>query len=252
VGFKPARDTYPTLGVFPLSPTLDHVGLLTRSVADLAAVHAMLGHPFTGPRRPDRLGVLRQDLAGCDPVVRNALQAAIWRLEGSGCDIVEVDWPDPEDVFAVSTAILFAEAAAIHRGEMRRDSSRYGEDVRARLVLGAAIPATAYVAAKQVRERLRAQVRQTLAAVDSVIGPTVGIVAPTLERASDPAVSGRLVAYTRLANVAGVPAVSLPIPGCDLPVGLQITGLTNEQVLAVAGWLEAELESRLQDAPPAP
>ncbi len=238
VGFKPAYGTYPTQGVFPLSPTLDHVGLLARSVADLRVVHAALGYPLAEVVRPRRIGILREALASCAPEVRVRLESALRSLATAGCALVEIDWPDAEETFAVSTAIMFSEAAAVHRQNILRDPNRYGADVRGRLVLGMALPASVYVAALRGRERLRAQVLTALAEVDCAIGPTVGIVAPTLAEAADPAVASRLVAHTRLANVVGLPALSLPVRGKGMPVGMQVIARTNRQVLGIGLYLE--------------
>jgi aspartyl-tRNA(Asn)/glutamyl-tRNA(Gln) amidotransferase subunit A len=49
-----------------------------------------------------------------------------------------------------------------------------------------------------------------------------------------------LLTNTRLANLTRHPAVSLPIPADGLPVGLQIIAASNNQVAAVAGWIEAQ------------
>lgn len=244
VGFKPSLGTYSTRGVFPLSPTLDHVGLLAPSVQVVTAVHAALGHPVPQPRQPTRLGVLWHELERCQPEVRSRLEAALRLVSAAGCELVEVPWPEAEEVFAASTAIMFAEAAAVHRAEMARDATRYGQDVRARLVMGLALSAVTYLQARRARRRLRAEVLQALSRVDAVLGPTVGRVAPKVREARDPRLAAELVAFTRLANVAGVPALSLPVPGDGLPVGLQITCATDMHALSVAAWLEATLQPR--------
>ena len=243
VGFKPSFGAYPSEGVFPLSPTLDHVGILARSVADVQRVHALLAAPVNGHVQPRRLGLLRVELEQSQPAVQQLVQEAIDRLAGAGCLVEDVEWPDGETIFAVSTAIMFAEAAAIHRQEMRRDAMRYGADVRARLLQGLALPATDYVAARRGRQQLRHQVQARLAGVDAVIGPTVGIVAPALAQARDPAVAGRLVAFTRLANVVGLPALSLPLPGPGLPVGLQVIARDDRQALAIGLFIEHVLRN---------
>ena len=238
VGFKPSFGTYAIEGVFPLSPTLDHVGVLARSVAHIQRVHAVLAAPVNGEVRPHRLGLLRSELEQSEPAVQQRVQEAIDRLAGAGCLIEDIEWPDGETIFAISTAIMFAEAATVHRTELRRDAMRYGPDVRVRLLQGLALPATDYVAALRGRQQLRRQIRQRLAGIDGMIGPTVGIVAPTVAEARQPAIAGRLVAFTRLANVAGLPALSLPIPGSGLPVGLQVTARDEQQALGIGLFIE--------------
>ena len=238
VGFKPSFGAYPIEGVFPLSPTLDHAGILARSVANVQRVHTVLAAPVNGEYRPRRLGLLRSELEQSEPAVQQRVQEAIDRLAGAGCLVEDIEWPDGESVFAVSTAIMFAEAAAIHRAEMRQDAMRYGADVRARLLQGLALPAVNYVTALRGRRQMRLQVQARLAGVDGVIGPTVGIVAPTLAEARAPAVAGRLVAFTRLANVVGLPVLSLPLPGPGLPVGIQVMAPDDRPTLAIGLFIE--------------
>ncbi|MCI0575206.1 MAG: amidase [Chloroflexi bacterium] len=243
VGFKPAQGAYPMQGVFPLSPTLDHVGFLARSVAEIERIHQLFGPAVPDEIRPRRLGLLREELEQSEPAVQRRFDDLLQRLAKVQCAIVEVDWPGSAEILTTSTAIMFAEAAAVHRSELQRDASRYGADVQARLRQGVAIPAVEYIAALQSREQLRAHVLATLANVDGVVGPTVGLVAPTIVEARDPAVGGRLVAFTRLANVVGLPALSLPIPGDGLPVGLQVMAAGEAQLLGIGAFLERLLSS---------
>ena len=243
VGFKPKFETYPIRGVLPVSPTLDHVGLIAPTVADLGIVHTALGNPPLELIRPNRIGVLWDDIADCEPEVRDSLNNIVRRLELAGCELVDVDWPDREEAFAVSTVIMFSEAAAIHRAQMMGRPGQLGEDIRARLMVGLALPAAAYVAALRMRERLIDRVRSVLASLDGLLGPTVGIVAPKIAEASDSAISETLVAHTRLANVIGAPALTLPVKGKGLPVGLQLVGSSNDKVLGVGAWLESDLLS---------
>ncbi len=240
VGFKPAFGTYPIDGVFPLSPTLDHVGFLARSVADIRLVHNYFAPAVSGEHRPARVGLLRAELEQSDLTVKKRFESVLQQLIENDCEVIDIDdiWPNSEDIFAVSTTIMFSEAATIHKRNLSQHANRYGADVRNRLMQGLAISATDYVTALHARRRLKAQVHTVLSSVDCVIGPTVGIVAPTIEEARDPAVSGQLVAFTRLGNVTGTPVLSLPIPGQGLPVGLQILSNENDRALRVAAYLE--------------
>ena len=93
----------------------------------------------------------------------------------------------------------------------------YGVDVRNRLLQGAALDAGTYLRARDVRRELHRRCVAVLAGVDAVVTPTVPIVAPRLEDAVDPAVGARLVTFTRLADLTGLPAISLPVPGVRAP-----------------------------------
>jgi len=241
VGMKPSYGVVSLAGVFPLSPTLDHVGVLASDVASAREVLEVIAPTVAwsgGP--PRRLGLDRGAFETADPVVARRAEQALARLGGQV--LREVVLPDPELVFAVSTAIMFSEAAAGHARRLRQRAADYGRDVRERLALGGAIAARTYLAALRERETLRAVLLLLLLdEFDAIVGPTVPLVAPTREEAADPAIPGRLVRNTRLANVVGLPAVSVPIPGDGLPVGLQVLARTDAAALSAAELVWASL-----------
>jgi Asp-tRNA(Asn)/Glu-tRNA(Gln) amidotransferase A subunit family amidase len=248
VGFKPAYGTYPLGGVLPLAPSLDHVGLLARSVADVARAHAALAGDPAAPAstrsedvRPGTLGIDRVGLEAAAPDVRAAVEAALGRLEDGGCELVDFTWPDPDEVFAASTTILFAEAAEVHRALLASPAAALlGPPVADRLRAGAAITAAELAAARATAARIATEAVAALAGLGgrgAVVAPTVGITAAPIDQArTDPDLARVLVAGTRLANVTGLPALTLPlpVPPGTLPVGLQLVGGTNADVLAAA------------------
>ncbi|MEX2024523.1 MAG: amidase, partial [Thermoleophilaceae bacterium] len=241
VGFKPAHDTYPAGGVLPLAPSLDTVGLLGADVQDVATVHEALGGRVEGHPPPTRIGVVRAGLEGADAAVAGAVEDALTTVSRRGCELVDVAWPDADAIHAASTTIMFAEAAASHRDAMAASLDAYGDDVRERLEIGASITDAEYAAADRERARLTDVATSALDGVDCVIGPTVGVPPPTGEQAADSGIAARLVAHTRLANLARLPALSLPAPCAGQPIGLQLTASTDRAVLSIARWLEREL-----------
>ncbi|HEX2028051.1 MAG TPA: amidase, partial [Nitriliruptorales bacterium] len=242
VGFKPAYGGYPTEGVFPLSPTLDHVGLLATSVDAVRRVHAALGHDPGRGRLPERLGVAEPELEDADVVVAGRIEGVVRVLAAAGLALTRVTWPDQEEVSAVSTAVMYAEAAAVHRRDLDAHADRYGEDVRNRLLTGLQIPAAVYATALRARRGLERRVQAVLSDVDAVVGPTVGMVAPKQAAAGDPRLPGRIVRNTRLANVSRVPAISLPVPGDSLPVGLQLSAGDDARTLGYCAAVQALLQ----------
>jgi aspartyl-tRNA(Asn)/glutamyl-tRNA(Gln) amidotransferase subunit A len=249
VGFKPSRGTYPLDGVLALSPSLDHVGLLARNVDEIAVAHRALvgetGHAVaTGP--PHRLGVDRAALDAASDEVAAAIDGLLRALSdaGAGVELVDVALPPADLVRDLTTTIMFSEAAAEHRellAEVDAAASAaglVGEDVLARLQAGATIAETTRLAALTEARELTAGVEATLATVDAVVGPTVGFTAPTVDEArTDPALPAQLVTYTRLGNLTGLPALTIPVPGSgegeSLPVGLQVLAADNAQALGV-------------------
>ena len=247
VGFKPSYARYPTDGVLALSPTLDHVGLLAPTVAGIVAAHrALTGEAPTPVRRPGRLGVDRTALVVADAPVAAAVDAALRTLHDAGWELVDVTWPERARIQEVTTAIMFAEAATVHRTLLETHGDKLGADVLARLRVGAAIPAADHRAAAADAVELHAEVTAQLATVDAVVGPTLPVVAPTVAEArADATWPARLVSNTRLANVTGVAALSLPLATNSdgatdghsrggLPVGLQVLAASDAQALAVA------------------
>jgi Asp-tRNA(Asn)/Glu-tRNA(Gln) amidotransferase A subunit family amidase len=241
VGFKPARASYPLEGVLPLSPSLDHVGLLARTLPPVVTAHqALTGTSVDAGLAIQRIGVDRAGLEAAAAPVAAAVERVLRTLSDGGAELVDVAWPDAERVRDVSTTVMFGEAAEVHRALLAEAGGLIGADVVERLRRGAAIDEATRAAASADALAITREVQAALAGVDAVVGPTVPITAPTVAEArSDPAgVAGALVSNTRLANVAGVPALSLPVPlrngaGTDLPVGLQVTAASDRQTLGI-------------------
>lgn len=247
VGFKPSFGCYPATGVFPLSTSLDHVGFFATSTADIIEVHGALGHGSPTPALPKRIGLARADLDAADPEVQVAITTALDSLRDAGVEIVDVAWPDAEQTFVASTAIMFSEASAIHKATLATHPDLYGDDIKARLELGAALTGPEVASAHRLRRQLIAEVQATLAQVDVIVGPTTPIVAPLLVDAADPALPPRIVSNTRLGNVVGLPAISLPVATAGPPIGLQVLGGIDRDLLGAAAAIEPIVASPARD-----
>jgi aspartyl-tRNA(Asn)/glutamyl-tRNA(Gln) amidotransferase subunit A len=183
VGLKPTYGLISRRGVFPLSFTLGHVRLLTRTVADNAlmldviAEHdpldpgsaaAPAGHYASGLARGIRglrIGLVRQfhetDMPA-DPEVKAALEQVIETLQTLGADIRDVGLPSLEEFAAVNRVILQSEAWAIHGAWLRERPGDYGQLARRRLMAGAFMSGGDYVHASRRRLAMIAAVEDVL------------------------------------------------------------------------------------------
>ena len=240
VGLKPTSGLVPVEGVFPLSETCDHVGTLTRTVAQAALLLGVLaGRPYAlRPVSGLRLGVLRRQLDDPDlvPAVRERVVEAIARLGGAGFDVVDVDVPELDLVDKALGAIILREAWNVHRHLFERQADDYGPGTRALLELGAGIDDDAYRTGLADRERVAAGFAAVFEQVDLLAGPTAAYPAP----AEDPPVGtpegdleGR---YTGPYNLAGNPAVSVPCGPTErsLPAGLQLAAAVGHDELLLS------------------
>jgi aspartyl-tRNA(Asn)/glutamyl-tRNA(Gln) amidotransferase subunit A len=185
--------------------------------------------------------VLAAALDDCATAVRQPLLNALDTLGSAGFVLVQLDWPYADLAYAVSTTVMFAEAARVHLADFDANPEGFGADVRARLERGRSISATAYLAARALQDQLSALFSALFVEVDVIAGPVTGIVAPRLAEAEDPLVAPSLVRHTRLDNLTGRPAISLPVRTTGLPVGLHLTGPTDEGLLDAAAAVEDAL-----------
>ena len=231
VGVKPSYGLLPLEGVFPLSPSCDHAGTLTATVAGaadlLSALAALAG---TGPEqgRPTvfTVGVLAAQLAdpSVTPPVRDAVRSALAALGAAGWRVRELTAPwlgelaRWEETLAV---IVAREAYLVHRD---RDTSRYAGGTRALLAFGASVDGGRYAGALGRRAGLTAAIEASLADVDVLAGPTVGYQAPEQDPPFGAGEDHGESRFTGPYNLTGHPAVSLPVPAAGLPAGLQLAG----------------------------
>ena len=250
VGLKPSFGRVSRRGVFPLSPTMDHCGPLAASVEDVAiALGAMAGHDPADPGSVDRpvpdfrtglqggvkgmrIGVpwhWFEDNPALTPDAWGAIERTVALLSDAGGTIRRVVLPELAQLLACSRVIMAAEAFAIHRAELARAPSAYGEAAARRFVLGAGVGAADYLDAQRLRGRLAA-------AMDSVLGDHDALLtAISLGPAPSFASERNSTAWPLQAspfNVSGHPAISMPVglDGEGLPLAVQAVGQRFDEV----------------------
>ncbi|HXP96786.1 MAG TPA: amidase [Telmatospirillum sp.] len=254
VGFKPTAGRIPTDGVFPLSTTLDVVGPIARSVAACAMADAVLSATGVEPLEPiDKTSLVLTIPRGrlfdkIETPVAMAFDRAVEKLRLAGFGIRdgaldrELDQLAELDAIGSFTAV---ELLARLKEEGIDDLSGVDPKIRARIEAGRQVLAADYVRMTKRRAKLVKSMDQRLESGEILLLPTVPLLAPDISRLVEDEVefhriNGLLLRNTRVANLFDLPAISLPVPGAPLPVGLMLMGrrLADRRLLSVAGAVE--------------
>jgi amidase len=233
-GLKTTHGRLPLDGVWPLAPSLDTVGPMASTVAGLIEGMALLEPGFrVAARAAGRVGRLRPAQVPADPRIDRAVDAALAR---SGLEVAEAVLPDWPEALRAGNTILVAEAAQANARLLADPVARgkLGARVRARLAEGAEIPAGRLARARQFRQDWQAAVDALFQAVDLLALPTVPFYPPPLADAD----RHRYTSCTMPFNLAGLPALALPVPSEHrLPASLQLVGPAGREDLLLATGL---------------
>jgi aspartyl-tRNA(Asn)/glutamyl-tRNA(Gln) amidotransferase subunit A len=244
VGLKPTYGRVSVRGVIPLSVSLDHVGPITRTVADAAVIlQAIAGFDAKDSRSADapvpdclsgmrektlrRIGVPRtfffDDL---DSEVDSALKQALSVLALMRLDIRDIELPVLTD-----RKLQSAESYAYHAEFVARSPELYQPETLRRIRTGANISQESISERRRELEQVRREIGEIFEKVDLLVTATTPIPAPSVTELKEYPERLRtrellLLRNTRPANVWGLPAISIPcgFTQTGLPIGLQIIG----------------------------
>jgi aspartyl-tRNA(Asn)/glutamyl-tRNA(Gln) amidotransferase subunit A len=245
VGLKPTYGRVSVRGVIPLSVSLDHVGIITRTVADAAVIlQAIAGFDAKDSRSVDlpvpdylsalggetkrpRIGVPRtfffDDL---DPEVDSALKQALSVLALMSAEVHDIELSVPTD-----RTLQSAESYAHHAEFVARSPELYQPETLRRIRAGANISLESISERRRELEQARREIGEIFEKVDLLVTATTPIPAPTVAELKEYPERLRprellLLRNTRPANVWGLPAISIPcgFTQMGLPIGLQIIG----------------------------
>ena len=239
-GLKTTWGRIPLTGVWPLAPSMDTVGPMARDVAGLIAGMQLL-EPGFSVAAPAPL-VIGRVVIGADPIIDEAVDTA---LAAAGWDVVQVGLDGLDQATAAAMTVLDAEAWASDGAHADRAPDKIGHDVLARLREASGITPAAVSAAREHAEHWRATLSALWDQVNLLALPTLLGFPPPLERSREMV---RIRGLTSPVNLAGVPALALPVPtGGPLPASIQMIGPDGgEERLLAAG---AVLERALLDLP---
>jgi aspartyl-tRNA(Asn)/glutamyl-tRNA(Gln) amidotransferase subunit A len=237
-GVRPSMGLVPGDGVVPVSWTFDTVGPLARTARECRLVLEVLAdRPLETEARDLRIGVVSSLFDRADPEVAEACEKALDQLPGRA-EPVEVALH--EEMGTILQLIMLPEAANAHLKWLRTRLADYGADVRARLLAGIFLPASAYVTGLRARRWAIAEFERSLNAYDLLVAPTMPITAPRLD-AIPPDYRLLLIPYNSPWALLGLPVVNVPCGFVrGLPVGLALVGRRFEDgtVLAAAEALQ--------------
>lgn len=235
VGVMGSPGSIPTDGVVDFAPSMDRLGPLAPTVAEAALLHEVLAEQpgLVAAAREGALADLDGRWVGVMVPMsggRNALevlerfQAARRALGELGATVVPVSVPRFGDLLDVYVTVTCVEALPVL--EDHAAAGPLGEEATSRLLLGRALAGTAeHREALEVRAEITAGVATALRQCEVMVSPTVPLTAPLIGRPgmADPLARPRTDWWTVEANLAGVPAATVPIGlGGGLPVGLQL------------------------------
>lgn len=248
VGFKPSFGLIPFSGAHAFSPTLDHLGVFARGVADAARFAAHLtGDPgviaaeATPAGRAPRLAAVRSPVWPlASPTQQARFSADLAALRAAGAQVTEAELPSAfREGHHALRVIMLCEGARELGAIQERHRDRMSEGLNRSLDEGRAIAESDYRAALEVRTWLIEALEVFLDDFDALITPPATGEAPAdLSLTGDPA-------FCTLWSLTGAPAVTFPtgLGETGLPLGLQVVGRPggDNRVLTAAAWCESRL-----------
>ena len=251
VGMKPTFGRVGKSGVFPLAPTLDHVGPLTRTVEDNALfLFVLAGHD---PQDLHSVDQSPEDFArDLDRGVRGAtvgvptgfffehvgrevearVREAVEVFRDLGAEVREVEVPNVWETLHAQRLTLAAEAYAVHEERLKSEPERFDDQGLERLLEGEELRAYRYANAQERKLLSRQEFEGVLEEVDVILAPSVPIAATEIGQREviieghEEAVYSSLTRLTGPTNMNGLPSLSVPCgtTASGLPVGLQLIG----------------------------
>ena len=270
VGLKPTYGRVSRYGLIAYGSSLDCIGPLTKTVKDSAYIlnviagydafdstSAKMNLPNFAQNlnqgiKDLRIGVPKEYFGdGLNTKVAQAIKAAIKKLESLGAVVVDINLPHSEVALSVYYITATSEASSnlsrydgIHYGKTREF---FGNEVKRRIILGTYALSSGYyeayyLKAANVRTLIKKDFEKAFEKVDCIVGPVAPTVAFAKGAKSTPLEMYLTDIYTILANLAGIPSLSIPCGFVDnLPVGLQIMGkhFQEELILKVGHTYES-------------
>lgn len=269
-GYKPTYGRNSRYGIGVMGSSFDTPGFFTRNFEDIALLeeimegkdeHDATTHKVrTSTDQPEKLkvGVLKEFFEeGLNPEIKEAIEDKIEEYKKEGHEVIEISIPEVKYSLPVYYILVPAEISA---NRARYDGVRFGpkvsddyeknlidgrskyleDEVKRRIMIGTYVLSAGYgdefyKKASKVRTLIKNKFKEAFEKVDLIVGPTSPTTAFKLgEKTDDPVQMYLSDVYTVTANIAGIPAISVPIgtDSNDLPIGMQFMAAWDRD-----GWL---------------
>ncbi len=257
-GLKPTYGRLTRAATFPFVGSLDHLGPLARSAADLALSYdAMQGFDAHDPACVDRgIEPVMPELAKGAENLRIAVAGGYFRRGASSEALTalervatalgaseEIEISEAQRARSAAYVITATEGAALHLDRLRSRPQDFDPAVRDRLIAGALIPAPLVVQAQKFRAWYRAEAARLFERVDLILVPATPCTAPMIGQQTfvidgrEMPVRPNIGIYTQPISFIGLPVVAVPVPLSPMPIGVQIIAPPWREDLALrAAW----------------
>ncbi|HJU17476.1 MAG TPA: amidase [Stellaceae bacterium] len=246
IGYKPSFGDFSRVGVKMQSHTLDTLGILARTLEDVALLRAVLlgerPEPVDRNAVAPRIGLCRTPAWDeADPATQALLERTAGRLSAAGAAVREVALPPPFDgILETHSRIFYFEAARNYAYEYERHRDQVSEALRATVLEpGRALPLAAYIEAVETTEAYRRHLDDLFDEVDLLLAPSAAGEAPHGLGSTGNA------RFNGLWTLAGTPCLTLPAGTGPqgLPLGVQLVGARGRDraVFDAAAWVAARL-----------
>ncbi len=249
IGYKPSFGEFSRVGIKLQCQNLDTLGLICRSLDDIALMRAVL---VEMPHRKldrsagaPRIGLCRTPAwDNADAPTQALIEATASRLAAAGARVSEVEFAAPfRDIAAHHRAVFNREAAVNYAYEYEHHNAQVSAVLKDTVLTpGRELPIADYVAALETAEAFRAHLDDIFGDVDVLLTPSAAGEAPESHGSTgNPA-------FNSIWTLGWTPCVTLPAGTGPkgLPLGVQLVGqrFADEKLLAAAAWVEARLGQR--------
>ena len=284
VGLKPTYGRVSKYGIVDLAPSLDHVGCITRSVWDAAAVLQTIAgpDPFDPTTETKEVpnyveiiengkdGITKKNLSVgipkeyffdyLQPEVQRVFFDFVDTIKSIDISVSDVHFSESDKIYDSWRPLRLGESAEIHMKWLQTRPEDYGEDVRKMLMQGTEVSAVDYIRAHKFRKDLRKEFVKLLQNFDVLVMPTTPLTAPGFDQQTVVIGDKTFPIYQALSrntiafDSTGLPAVNVPagFSNNNMPVGVQIVGASfeEEKILSLAYAYEQINDSVMKFTPP--